>query len=340
MVVPRDGVFESTAGLLASAASLLTSAASALATASTKMGTMADTVADMTRAGTVADLTRADKTVADKTVADKTVAEKTVADTEAYEAPAQAARTVAVDEPPEEAPVPGAIPSRILMVVVTGPKRDVSMACAVGMMNLQTTLMHHTDPVDARMTFADSFDDALHALWTSDCAGAFVADCTCGFDAAFATEAMRSGRKLVLACHPMPKIDWDRVKSRPVAGETTGFVGNEYNIDVLPGRPAPTKGYARVEAVRELGVLWVTKSALSLAASRHPDIVSTSVVPSTESATRAAFCVPGVFGGRYRTAAERFLDLIGDAWTDLDHQASKMGPVAFQGCVGMRAVLR
>jgi hypothetical protein len=144
---------------------------------------------------------------------------------------------------------------------------------------------------------------------------------------------------------PYGPIDWDRVAAKPATQETPAFVGNKYNVDVtpetmvVPGKSpgAPGVTLRRVAALRKLGVAWVRRDALLAAVASAPEIVGRTA----NAQEKAGFYVDGVMGGSYLAKEERFLALLGkNAWVDMDHPSQTLDPIPFEGCVGMRAMLR
>lgn len=219
----------------------------------------------------------------------------------------------------------------VLLCVVTNSKHEASLACAASLLRLQTVLMSSAQRIRADMHFVTTIDDALNVLKDHDTAvGAAILDASLGFDAEFPLRALASGLPVVVASYPLPRIDWDRVKTQP-ATEDPQFWGNVYSIK--PSGRIGHGGYAHVTDAK-LGVSWVRKDVVKDILSRHPELV-------TEDGTAAMLAVGGVYEKKLRTADERFLDLYGgEVWADIERPATSTGPVEFGGCVGIRSVLR
>ena len=218
----------------------------------------------------------------------------------------------------------------VLLCIVTDSKRDVSLMCSMSLLRLQTELVRLPRRVTIKVHFVTSLDEALNALrGDQQASGAIVVQGTIGFETEFALRAIASGLPVVVGTYPLPRVDWDRVKTRP-ANEPPQHWGNVYNAK--PTGTMRPGGYV-LAADAELGVAWVARSVLTDIVARHPEVVSAE--------GRAAFATPGVFGGRYLTDHQRFLQLHGgDVWADTQHPACNSGPTEFVGCVGARAVLR
>lgn len=225
-------------------------------------------------------------------------------------------------------PTTGADRSMLLCIVTNG-RADATLSCAVSLLRLQTLLMRSPERIKADMHFVRSMDDALHALRTHGTArGVAIVDSSMGFTPEFPLRAMASGLPVVVASYPLPVVDWERVKSQP-ATEDPQFWGNVYSCKPS-GRFGPG-GYAHVLEAR-LGVAWIDRQVVADIEARHPELVSEDGV---------MFASEGVYGGKRRTADERFLDLYGgDVWADIERPGNSTGPMEFGGCVGARTVLR
>ena len=224
-----------------------------------------------------------------------------------------------------------------LIIVAGQQRREASLACASSLLRLQTALMGIEERVRADLHVVTSTNDALNVLRNAgaDTEGALVVHSTVGFDPDFLIRALRSQRGLVLASYPLPIIDWARVEERGKAGEEREppeMWGNVYSVEPAE-KPGPD-GYARVSQVRDLSLFWIRKPVLDDIARRHPEVVA---------GEHSAFCVPGVFGGQYMDAEQRFVSLLDgtvEAWADVDTPAVNTGPAEFAGCVGARRELR
>lgn len=224
-----------------------------------------------------------------------------------------------------------ATPTTFMLCMVTNGRHDASLTCAYSLLRHQTVLMTTPEPMRADMHFVQTLDDALNALHKHpDAVGAVILDTSMGFDPEFPLRAMRSGRPVVVASYPLPRVDWDRVKTCDKSTEEPKHWGLEYSVE--PRGPTQADGYTPVSKAR-MGVAWVSKAALSDIVTKHPEVVA-------NDGTISIAC-PGVYDGKRMTADERFFALYGGlVVTDLDRPASTTGPLEFGGCVGMRSVLR
>lgn len=222
-------------------------------------------------------------------------------------------------------------PKVILICVILNDRHEASLACAAGLLRLQTALACSPERIEAHMHFVASLDAACNALRQHPTAvGAAVLTASMGFHPDFPLRALASGLPVVAACYPLPTMDWERVKSQP-AGEDPRFWGNTYSIE--PPAAAAGEEYVRVSEAG-LGVAWIRKEVVTGILARRPELLSAD-------GKTAALAVEGVFEGRRRAAHQRFLDLYGgDVYADLERPASSTGPLEFGGCVGMRNVLR
>jgi len=221
-------------------------------------------------------------------------------------------------------------PDVVMLCIVTNGRHEASLGCAVSLLRLQTALMTNPERIRADMHFVPTLDDALNLLHRdAEAKSACIVDCTVGFDADFLFRARRSGLPLVLGVHPLPLVDWERVKRQP-ADESPQFWGNVYNVKPTG---AARDGYAKVTASK-VGLVWVTKDAVARIAREHPELASAD-------GTYVQFAVPGLQDGVRVDGDERFLKLYGDElWADIERPAASSGPLEFGGCVGARDVLR
>lgn len=221
-----------------------------------------------------------------------------------------------------------------LLCVVTNHKPDVSLVCAMNLLRTQSVLMSLPSPCTAEVHFVDSHDDALNLLWQLPAAeGALIVEGHVGLPPEFLTAALESGRRLVVAAHPLPVVDWDRVKSAP-ADEDPAHWGNVYNVTPRTAAPPDRHGHVEAERVATLGGAWVRREVLTDIAARHPEVV--------EAGGRVgAFATAGVYDGERLDGVARFLRLQGGpVWADVARQASCTGVAEFGGAVAQRAVLR
>lgn len=225
-------------------------------------------------------------------------------------------------------------PRTLVIAVVTNNKTEVSLVCGINLLRLQSQLMTMPTPINAEMHFVPTHDDALNALWSRPQAeGVLVVEGNVGLDADFLRAAMESGRPVVVASHPLPVIDWDRVKSMP-AGEEPAHWGNVYNALPREGAQPDQHGHVEVDAASAFGAAWIRRDVLVDIAARHPGIMQAG-------GAGGSFATAGVHDGVRRSEYERFLQLYGGPlWADVQHRASTSGPTEFGGAVAERAILR
>lgn len=229
-----------------------------------------------------------------------------------------------------------ATPARQLVVcIVTGHKTDVSLVCGISVLRLQTMLMTHKTPVNVEVHFVNTHDDALNALWARpEAEGVLVVEGHVGLAPEFLTSAMASGRSVVVASHPLPVIDWERVKTMP-AGEEPSHWGNVYNaLPASPDARPDTYGHVEIKTASALGAMWVRRQVLVDIAARHPGIMQAD-------GAGGAFATRGVYDGVRHGEQDRFLQLYGGIlWADVVNRASCSGPTEFCGAVAGRSMLR
>lgn len=226
----------------------------------------------------------------------------------------------------------GMTATMIQVCVVTGARKEASLSCAMALFEFQRVVERTPERTDIELHFVESFDDALNLLWRAppSVKGAFVVDSSAGFHPDFPLKCARADVPVAVQCHPLPSIDWDRVKARPLPHESPEFWGVRYSV--TPVGCMASDGFVVAKEVHDIKALWVSKHAVTDIAARHPEIVAPD---------RAAFFVPGVFDGRSRKAHERFVALWGrDVRADVSNPATASGPEEFGGCVGLRAALR
>lgn len=223
----------------------------------------------------------------------------------------------------------------LVICVVTGARSDVTLMTAISMLRLQSRIIAEQG-IKAEMHFMATLNDALemvHSTAEGD-AGALVVSGTHGFDAQFVIRAMRTDVPLLLGVHPLPTIDWERVKTQP-AGEEPHCWGNVYNVKPARGGAVDEHGYMEAEAVSALDVMWLRARVLRDIVARHPE------VRAGGAAGGCAFACEGVYDNARALAHERFLKLYGGKiLADPEACATSSGPTEFGGRVGARSVLR
>lgn len=226
-------------------------------------------------------------------------------------------------------------PKSVVVCVLVGPDQQVSLMCAVSMLRMQMLVMSLPEPTRTLMHFVRSFDEALNALHASDAVGAFIVQGGMGFETDFTVSCIGSDLPVVACTYPLPRVDWERVKSMPAGDEPPEFWGNTYNVTPLEPVVAGKNGCVRVDPqTAQLGAVWVAKRVVQDIARRRPDLVSSD-------GKVASFGAPGVYEGRALNEYQRFLSLYGgEVWTDLGRQATSSGLTEFGGSVGARTVLR
>ena len=224
-------------------------------------------------------------------------------------------------------------PPVVLLAVVTDGRAEMNLQCCVSILHLQIELMTaKSDSFGAELTFVRDLNDVLDRLHRDKrLVGAFVIRHNASIPGAFALKAFQSKERIVVSPTPLPVVDWERVKAHVLdAAEDTRFSGNVYNVK-LEGLPRPD-GYARVASMIVADGMFVRRDAVDAIAERNPDVVAED---------KSAFALDGVYGGKYMTGTQRFLDLYGDkVWADVENQGGASGPIEYVGCVGARKVLR
>ena len=224
-------------------------------------------------------------------------------------------------------------PPIVLLAVVTDGRAEMNLQCCVSILHLQVELMTaKSDSFGAELMFARDLNDVLDRLHRDKrLVGAFVIRHNASIPGAFALKAFRSKERIVVSPTPLPMVDWERVKAHVLdAAEDTRYSGNVYNVK-LEGLPR-SDGYARVSSMLVADGMFVRRDVVDGIAERNPDITT---------AEKSAFALDGVYGGKYATGTQRFVDLHGDkVWADVENQGGASGPIEYVGCVGARKVLR
>ena len=228
------------------------------------------------------------------------------------------------------------MPPKIIIAIITDGRSDSALQTAVSILNLQMTLM--TTPAErsfqADLRFYGTNNEALRDLFVSkDAAGLFVVHWSSGIPGLFAMKAFQSDKDVVVGVHPNGVIDWERVRTN-IASTTESLenTGITYNVD-LAGLP-DTAGYAKIEHIGMLNVMFVKRNVVDQIAKEHPEVISAD-------GQQAAFCLDGVYDKKYMTGPERFMYLYGKPmFADTENGITKLAPQDFTGIVGNRQILR
>lgn len=201
---------------------------------------------------------------------------------------------------------------RVLLAVVS-PRGTATVGFAISLLRLQSALQ--TAPnMKTVIEMAPSVHDALKAaVAAEEPYDAVVAiKSHLSFPSSFVLRGLVSPAQFVTAVHPLPVIDWERVKAKAGGtSEATRFTGNVYNIDPKAFKLVPdAHGFVEVPH-GELGGVVLKGEAIA-------------AVAASAGGSDKELC--GAWSGKIHA--------------DLDSQCALTGSVEFTGCVGMRSVVR
>lgn len=206
----------------------------------------------------------------------------------------------------------------VLVGVGSRGGQDVTMACAAGLLKFQQMLAcgHVPDVPDG--AHLDFVTDPLAEPWPSAPGPVVVIDAAVGFDAATIARALAPDKRDVVtvgAC-PMPGIDWAAVAAAPRAREPASNRGLTFNVDLAPPPPAESSAAAAGAAASERRVTAV----------RSWDLV----------------VLPAPTGAGHRTVGDACAAALaaGRVVADLREPCTRLAPLDYAGCVGLRRVLR
>lgn len=197
-------------------------------------------------------------------------------------------------------------PQQRVLVAACSPRGESSLGFVASMLRMQIALVTAQIPAQVDVVF---FEDAAPALaLAADRYDALVLlDTFTGFPPDFVVQGLRAPHAVVHGVHPLPRgIDWGRVErvARGGGKETLASAGLRYNVV-----PTDPRG----------GGYWDFAPAAGGAGGRPRALIAK---------------------GRAALAALAAGDAPEDAVADLDRPCSVMGQLAFEGCVGLRRVLR
>lgn len=233
-------------------------------------------------------------------------------------------RTVAVNRA-QNFEAPHSRGMRVLLAIVSDGG-TCTLGCAVSMVRLQNALM--TVPgLNAVVCVTGSVAEAVRAAAEGrgdqqfDAVVAISSHLT--FPVAFVTKALMAPGPFVCGVHPLPALDWGRVKrsagsggERELPEEDLRYAGNTYNIDPATARVSSHTGYATVTAAKLGAVVLHGEAIKAVAAGCGGD--------DGHDGDDGALC---------RAWGRPIL-------ADLENPCAVMGPMEFLGCAGVRARLR
>lgn len=224
--------------------------------------------------------------------------------------------------------------NRVIIAIITEGRGDMTLQTCVSILNLQMALMTSPNGFQADMRFYKTNNEALTALYNEkDFKAVYVINFSTSVPGDFSLKALNSDKDIVIGIHPMPTIDWDRVKEN-IANTTESLenTGVVYNLS-LAGIP-DENGYARIKNVKCADVMFVKREALDAIIKENPTVVSTD-------GKHTSLFLDGVYDGVYLSGIERFSKLYGKImYGDTKRTVNKLGPQDYVGIVGNRTQIR
>jgi hypothetical protein len=200
-------------------------------------------------------------------------------------------------------------PKKVLVAAVHDGRGESTLGFVAGMLRLQIALVSLPEQLQVEVVFFESPARALAAAAAGDYAHLALLNTFASFPSDLVLAGLRAPHAVVYGVHPLPgPVDWARVErlaKDPRAAESLGSAGLKYNLV-----PAEPRG----------GGFWSFRES--------PE----SARPRVLIAKREAFA-----------ELSRHLDggpVPADSVVQLDMPCGVLGQMAFEGCVGRRAVVR
>jgi len=225
-------------------------------------------------------------------------------------------------------------PPRVIIAIITEGRGDMALQACVSILNLQMALMTSPNGFQADLRFYKSNNEALSALYAEkDFKAVYIVNFSTGVPGDFALKAFNSDKDIVVGIHPLPTIDWDRVKENIAnTAESLQNTGIVYNLS-LGGIP-DENGYAKIKSIKAADVMFVKREALDAIVKSNPTVV-------TKDEKHSSLFLDGVYDGVYLTGVERFVKLYGKTmFGDTARTVNKCGPQEYIGIVGNRSQVR
>jgi hypothetical protein len=223
---------------------------------------------------------------------------------------------------------------RVIIAIITEGRGDMALQACVSILNLQMGLMTSPNGFQADLRFYKSNNEALSALYQEkDFKAVYIINFSTGVPGDFALKAWNSDKDVVIGIHPLPTIDWDRVKENIAnTAESLQNTGAVYNLS-LGGIP-DENGYAKIKSIKAADVMLVKREALDAIVKANPAVV-------TKDGKHTSLFLDGVYDGVYLTGVERFVKLYGKTmFGDTARAVNKCGPQEYIGIVGNRSQIR
>jgi hypothetical protein len=223
---------------------------------------------------------------------------------------------------------------RVIIAIITEGRGDMALQACVSILNLQINLMTSPNEFQADLRFYKTNNEALSALYAEkDFKAVYIVNFSTGVPGDFALKAWNSDKDIVVGIHPLPTIDWNRVKENIAnTAESLQNTGAVYNLS-LEGIP-DEDGYAKIKNIKAADVMFVKREALDAIVKTNPTVV-------TKDEKHSSLFLDGVYDGVYLTGIERFVKLYGkNMFGDTARTVNKCGPQEYIGIVGNRSQVR
>jgi len=229
---------------------------------------------------------------------------------------------------------------KLIIGVVTDGRTEMTVQCCVSILNLQTELMKTSmtpggPPFQADLRFFKTNNEAVEDLYKDkEFSALFLINFSMGVNGRFAIKAFESPNDVVIGVHPMPTIDWDRVREKITSTtESVQHAGIVYNVS-LNGSP-DSDGFVTIgKDVQKIDVMFLRRTVIDDIVANHPSIVS-------NDGGRLSLLLDGLYDGTFMTGEQRFVSLYDKPmYTDTAFQCNKAAPADYVGIVGNRARLR
>lgn len=230
---------------------------------------------------------------------------------------------------------------RILFGGITRGNTQATISFAGSMLRLQVKLVSLDPSLDVKcdIVFFETLNAALNAFAARpEYTHLATLDIEAGTSEEFVVRAVQSGHDAVLGIAPLPTgLDWERVAKRPVPTEPLAHAGLRYNV--APGKDLG-KGYfsaIRNDKTRGHAAMVLSRAALEKIVAMAPP---TDLADGSKVYARQGVIDEGKVVHPDHAVMDAYEAGGGVAVVDLESPCTVVGPMAFAGCVGKRAMVR
>jgi hypothetical protein len=230
---------------------------------------------------------------------------------------------------------------RILFGGITSGRTQATISFAASMLRLQVKLVSMDPALDVKcdIVFFENLNAALNVFASRpEYTHLATLDIEAGTSEEFAVRAVQSGHDAVLGIAPLPTgLDWERIAKRPVPTEPLAHAGMRYNV--APGKDLG-KGYfsaVRRDKSRGHAAMVLSRAAMDKIVAMAPP---TDLADGSKVYARQGIIDQGKIVHPDHAVMDAYEAGGGVVAVDLESPCSVVGPMAFAGCVGKRAMVR